>query len=1072
MSGDDLMDSGGFSMLELFRAEAEGQTQALSNGLVALETTADPDALLAELMRAAHSIKGAARIVALEPAERVAHMMEDVFVAAQQGRVALGAPQVDDLLTAVDFLTRLRTLQEHEVDSWKASVRGEVAVLEARLCGLLESDAAASALSERALARQRADEPAPKSEVVAEKHVASGAAGFVQPLPPGHGAAAAPHTSVDDAALEKGELSFLGLFREELARQAAVIEECLRAADETHDALHAVDKGAARRDMALQQEMIQACQAAKSCAQIVECVEIQELASAMEHSLSRWRASGQDLATQRSSLLDVAVRFFHEAAASPNDGLAEWLERNREAMQEVAVRLRSASAAPATSSLDTTASEAAVAPVASVTPAATAAPAKPRPEASPRHLSKLPDDAKESHTREVAAAMAPRNEATVRISAELLSSLTGLAAEVLVGSRQMEALALRLTAFRQEQNKLGGVLARMQSGAITGEGVRMGLTPGELNAMAGTGGVAPMSAHEHSVLAGLSGLRADAQSGVPLPFLPTILPGGGAIAGTSVSSTTTTTTSGGGNGAAVGGARGYLLTELTHILSANSETLAAWMQEFDSYMHRFGNTADRLYQAVLSSRMRPFADGTHGFPRLVRDLSRQLGKKVRMQIMGEDTKVDREILEKLEAPLTHLIRNAVDHGLETPEERRALGKPEEGVLRVEARHRGGVLVVTLSDDGHGICIDKLRQKVVERGLETAEVVGRLSEAEVMEFLFLPGFSTATRVTDVSGRGVGLDVVRHVVQAAGGSVNVHARENVGTTFQISVPITRSVIKALIVRVADEPYALPLARIDKTASVPRSDLDSLEGRMYLSCNQYGNVGLVSAQEILKLASTLDPQPSAEVNVVVVSDRMNRYGLVVDEFLGARDLVVRPLDPRLGKVPDISSASVMEDGRIALVLDVDDLVRSIDTLVSGGGLRRIQQAEAPATRRVPRVLVVDDSITVREAERRLLENYGYSVDVAVDGMEGWNMVRASKYDLVVTDVDMPRMTGIDLVRKIKEDVRLKSLPVMIVSYKDRPEDRAEGLDAGADHYFPKSSFHDAGLVSAVEDLIGKAV
>jgi two-component system sensor histidine kinase and response regulator WspE len=233
---------------------------------------------------------------------------------------------------------------------------------------------------------------------------------------------------------------------------------------------------------------------------------------------------------------------------------------------------------------------------------------------------------------------------------------------------------------------------------------------------------------------------------------------------------------------------------------------------------------------------------------------------------------------------------------------------------------------------------------------------------------------------------------------------------------------------------------------------------------------NVGLISAHQVLELPA-YDPHDDV-LSVLVLSDRFHRYGLVVDRFLGEHDLAVRPLDPRLGKVKDISAATLMENGTPVLILDVDDLVLSMDNLLSGGRLRKVtsgtveQQAEIRK-----RVLVVDDSITVREVERKLLENRGYEVDVAVDGMEGWNAVRAGHYDLVISDLDMPRMNGIELVTRIKHDQRLKTLPVMIVSYKDREEDRMAGLEAGANTYLTKSGFHDETLVRAVIDLIGEA-
>ena len=351
----------------------------------------------------------------------------------------------------------------------------------------------------------------------------------------------------------------------------------------------------------------------------------------------------------------------------------------------------------------------------------------------------------------------------------------------------------------------------------------------------------------------------------------------------------------------------------------------------------------------------------------------------------------------------------------------------------------------------------------------AETASQLSETELIEFLFLPAFSTAEEVTEISGRGVGLDVVKNMVQQVGGTLRAESNKGEGMRFHMQLPLTLSVTRTLLVEIGGEPYAFPLARIDRALDVPQSDVEVVEDRQYIKFEDQ-SIGLIPAPQVLELEGA--ESAGENLSVVVISDRLSRYGLVVDRFLGERDLVVRPLDPRLGKTTDISAAALMEDGTPALIVDVDDLVRSMDNLISGGRLVKIGMVADQQEDWAPkRVLVVDDSITVREVERRLLENRGYRVEVAVDGMDGWNAVRTGLYDLIVTDVDMPRMDGIELVRQIKGDAELKALPVMIVSYKDRQEDRMLGLEAGADYYLTKSSFHDETLIEAVEDIIGSA-
>jgi two-component system sensor histidine kinase and response regulator WspE len=497
------------------------------------------------------------------------------------------------------------------------------------------------------------------------------------------------------------------------------------------------------------------------------------------------------------------------------------------------------------------------------------------------------------------------------------------------------------------------------------------------------------------------------------------------------------------------------------------QALAERVAEFEDHAARAEDLNSRLYREVIVSRMRPFADAAQGFARMVRDVARQLGKQVRLDVAGQETEVDRDILDQLEAPLTHLLRNAVDHGLEPPERRREAGKLEAGVVRVEACHRAGSLVITVADDGAGIDAERLRHKVVERGLAPADMARSLGEAELLEFLFLPGFSTAAAVTEFSGRGVGLDVVRETVRRVGGSVAVSTRPGQGTTFHLRLPVTLSVLRAVLVDIGGEPYAFPHNRIDRLVRVPRAGLDSLENRQFVAVNGC-NVGLVLAAQLFELPAK--PPPGDELVVLLVSDATGQYGLVVEALRGEQDLVVRPLDPRLGKVPGVSAAAILDDGSPVLIVDVEDLLRALDRFIQAGTLARCEaRAAGPARRK--RVLVVDDSITVREVERQILRHQGYDVAVAVDGADGWNVARGERFDLVVTDVDMPRMNGLELVRALRADAGLRDLPVIIVSYKDREGDRLRGLEAGANAYLTKGSFHDNTFLRAVADLIGEA-
>ena len=673
MSGD----LSGFSLMELFRMEAEGQTATLSAGLVALEGGPATPETIEPLMRAAHSLKGAARIVGLDAAVRVAHAMEDAFVAAQKGQLVLRPEHVDILLRGVDFLVQIAQLGEAELPAWQSDHAAEVNALAAAL-----------------------------------------------------------------AAVKEGQ----------------------------------------RRG---------------------------------ETALAAHRAG------RRSS-------------------------------RRVSSRRPPRAPTPTT---------------------ATAAPLPAPPRSRPTG----------DHDRD------REKDRVVRVTAESLTRLMGLAGEALVQSHRLRPMVDALWRLRERQSRLMETLQVLEDRLpATGSG----------RGSAGSAAAPSLSAAGRELLAKARGRAAEG-------------------------------------------------------LQALSEAVEA----LESFAHHSEDLSSRLHHEVLASRMRPLADGVRGFPRLVRDLARELGKQARFEVVGETTGVDRDILDRLEAPLNHLIRNALDHGIETPDERRSAGKPAAGTIRLEARHRAGMLQIVLTDDGRGIDLERLRAKVVERGLADPAMARQLSEAELLDFLFLPGFSTKEEVTEVSGRGVGLDVVQSMVHAVRGSVRVASRPGKGTRFILQLPITVSVIRALLVEIAGEPYAFPLSRIDRILMLDPGDVRDLEGKPHVLLDDQP-VGLVEATRCSSWtrpprAATAPAGAGDPLPVVVASDRSHRFGVVVDRFLGERDLRVSPLDPRLGKVPNISSSSVLEDGWPVLIVDVEDLIRSIDNLLSGRRLGKLaaggRRAQGP--RRAPR-------------------------------------------------------------------------------------------------------------------------
>ncbi len=476
-----------------------------------------------------------------------------------------------------------------------------------------------------------------------------------------------------------------------------------------------------------------------------------------------------------------------------------------------------------------------------------------------------------------------------------------------------------------------------------------------------------------------------------------------------------------------------------------------------------------LYSEVIASRMRPLAEGLQSFPRMVRDLGRTLGKKISLSIEGRNVPVDRDIMERLDSPIGHMLRNACDHGIEKPEIRVAAGKNPTGEVKIKAWHSAGSLMLKISDDGGGIDPNLVREKIREGNLATPEMLSQMTNDEILEFLFLPNFSTTNSVTRISGRGVGLDVVRSVMEEVGGSVKVFSQVGKGTVFLLKLPITRSVLRALCVRIDSQPYAIALNRLYRLAKVRVQDIHMLENRSYFELDGR-RVWLVDAARVLGFEASA-PAVSGEVTALVLSDKNNLYALETSSEVLECDLVVRPLSERFGKIYCVQASALSESGEPVLILDADDVISSIGKLLSedsaSGNARTMQTTALTAARR-RKVLVVDDSLTVRETERQILETGGYSVEVAVDGMDGWNAVRLGDFDLVVTDVDMPRMNGFELAKHIRGNARLKKIPIVAVSYKDRAEDRRQGLNSGVDCYLTKSSFQNETFLDTVERLI----
>lgn len=916
------------SMMDLYRSEVEQQAAALNDAFLVLEKDPAAGAPLEASMRAAHSIKGAAKLLDIQIVVKLAHVMEDCLVAAQQGRLILSSDAIDVLLKGMDMIGQISVFDAGPEEWLKLNQDHFSSLLVS-----LETIQASKSAAARAESNKSAEMVKDVSAQVAPVSQAS------------------PEMNVAD-------MSMFELFRVESDQQGKVLNEGLLELEQDP------------RSPERLEPLMRAAHSIKGAARLVGLQAVVNLAHVMEDVFVAAQKGSLVLGGNQIDVLLRSVDTITEIARFEGE-VAGWLVANQARYDELIANLGTVLEGKSPVSPAQTAGVSIAQVVAPPPPMEAVGVAAPAQQVAAKKQDK--------------AAAQPK-ERVLRVSADLLNRLMGLAGESLVESRWLYPYASSLQRLKRQQTDLIGVLDSLRE-----------------------------HLDRERVSDALVTLARSAQKQA----------------------------------------------------SFCRETMADRLAELESYDRRSTNLSSRLHREVVKSRMRPFGDGVHGFPRMVRDISRTLGKDVQLVIQGETTLVDRDILDKIEAPLNHLLRNAIDHGIESTDDRAAAGKPAKGTITLSAYHNAGMLSIVVADDGRGVDLERLRRKVLEKKLVDESMAETLGEAELLDFLFLPSFSTKDSVSEISGRGVGLDVVHDVVQEMRGTVRALSEFGKGTRFQMQLPLTLSVIPALLVEIAGEPYAFPLARIDKILRIENEIIQEAEGNQFFMVDGK-SVGLVSAAQIIGMADSVEFE--GQLSIVVLHERNGYYGLVVEKFLGERELVVQVMPEQLGKVQDISSAALMEDGSPVLIVDVDDLFRSVEKVLKTKRLSKVSAVQAEELPR-KRVLVVDDSITVREVERKLLEGAGYAVDVAVDGMDGLNALRMGHYQLLVTDVDMPRMNGIELVKTVRQDSALRSIPIMMVSYKDRDEDRMRGLEAGADYYLTKGSFHDEGLLQAALDLIGRA-
>ncbi|HEY5594419.1 MAG TPA: hybrid sensor histidine kinase/response regulator [Nitrospiria bacterium] len=507
----------------------------------------------------------------------------------------------------------------------------------------------------------------------------------------------------------------------------------------------------------------------------------------------------------------------------------------------------------------------------------------------------------------------------------------------------------------------------------------------------------------------------------------------------------------------------WLDRDSTRIQSLESK-LAALTLSADQDQRSLTGMVDHLLEDTKKILMFPFSSLLEIFPKLVRDLSRDRGKEVELVIQGAEIEIDRRILEEIKDPLVHLVRNGIDHGIEKPAEREQKRKSPRGTMTIAVSQRdGGKVEILVTDDGTGIDVAKVRSAVQRLGLVSPEETERLGEQEVAGFIFQSGVSTSPIVTDLSGRGLGLAIVREKVEKLGGVVTVETHAGVGTTFRMVLPLTLATFRGIIVRVEDHLFVLRTTHVERAGRVGKEEIKTVENRETIPLDGQA-VSLVRLGDVLGLSrKRAAADPADSVPIVVLDLAGKRVAFQVDEVLDEREVLVKSLGRQLPRVRNIAGATVLGTGQVAPILNVQDLMKSAVKSAAAP----VRAAEETTARRKS-VLVAEDSITARTLVKNILESAGYHVKTAVDGVEALTALKTELFDLVVSDVDMPRMSGFDLTAKIRADKKLSELPVVLVTALESREDRERGIDVGANAYIVKSSFDQSNLLEVIRRLV----
>ncbi|MCX5712153.1 MAG: chemotaxis protein CheW [Candidatus Omnitrophica bacterium] len=472
-----------------------------------------------------------------------------------------------------------------------------------------------------------------------------------------------------------------------------------------------------------------------------------------------------------------------------------------------------------------------------------------------------------------------------------------------------------------------------------------------------------------------------------------------------------------------------------------------------------------MQDEVMKVRMVPVAYLFNSFPRAMRELAQKEHKEIDFEVKGQDTELDKSIIEEIKDPIMHLLRNCIDHGIETPAERKAKAKPEAGRITLSAIQEGSQIIIEVSDDGNGIDTKRIVEIAKQKGLVENSQSTELTQEQVYQLLFLPGFSTKDEVTETSGRGVGLDVVREAVKKLKGRVEVISEVGSGSTFRMNLPLTLAIKEVLLVGSGSQVFAIPVDSVVETIRVQATDIKTVETKEAI--NIRGQI-----MPLLRLNSVfgLPAKGIFEkrfIPLVVVQSVEKRIGLLVDQLMGRQEIISKNMGDPLKHVKDIAGATIMENGRVILILDVASIIESAESVMLKKSVPLVKPAQKAKKRKA--ILLAEDVMSTAMLEKNILESVGYSVVIARDGQEALERSAQEKFDLVITDVLMPRMDGFDLTEKLKKDKYYNDIPIIIVTTRENETDKRRGLEAGASAYILKSEFTSDTLLDAIERLIG---